>query len=139
MLRAIFCIVVLLVLTISAEAWNAVGHRIVAEMVWRELSGEQRRAASELLRQHPHYWELLTADVPRGVDTNEWAFLTAAVWPDMVRPKRSGRVESISKYDVYPHAVGYPFMKPAETNHVLIEKFFIAKPDAEMVLSNVFA
>lgn len=103
------------------------------------MNADQRNAASELLKQHPHYKQLLTASVPHGVDTNEWAFLTAAVWPDLVRPNRAGRVESISKYDVYPHAIGYPFMKPAETNHALIEKFYIAKPDAEMVLSNAFA
>lgn len=139
MLRTFFCAVILMVFTHSTGAWNAVGHRIIAEMVWQKMSAGERRAATELLRQHPHYKELLTANVPRGVNKDEWVFLTAAVWPDMVRPKRSGRVESISKYDVYPHAIGYPFMRPAETNRALIENFFIAKPDAEMVLSNAFA
>ena len=57
----------------------------------------------------------------------------------MVRPKRSGGNEEISKYDLYPHAIGYPFMRPSETNHALIENYFIARPDAEMVLSNSFA
>ncbi|MGZ4974059.1 MAG: S1/P1 nuclease [Limisphaerales bacterium] len=128
-----------MVFTHSAGAWNAVGHRIIAEMVWQKMSAAQRRDATQLLRQHPHYKQLLTSDVPRGVNKDEWAFLTAAVWPDMVRPKRSGGVESISKYDLYPHAIGYPFMRPAETNHALIENFFIARPDAEMVLSNAFA
>lgn len=138
MLRTIFCSLVLLVFTCPARAWNSVGHRIVAEIVWQSLSKHEQRAASALLKQHPHYKEILTADVPRGVDKNEWAFLTAAVWPDLVRPKRAGKKESITKYDLYPHAIGYPFMRPSETNHELIEHFFIAKPDAEMVLSNAF-
>lgn len=128
-----------MVCTRSVEAWNAVGHRIIAEVVWQSMSKGERRAAAELLKQHPHYREILTADVPRGVDKDEWAFLTAAVWPDLVRPGRLGKKESISKYDVYPHAIGYPFMRPAQTNHALIEHFYIAKPDAEMVLSNAFA
>lgn len=125
--------------THCAEAWNGVGHRIVAEMVWRGLTKAERREASELLKQHPHYKVILTAEVPRGVDKDEWAFLTAAVWPDMVRHKRAGGNEDISKYDLYPHAIGYPFMRPADTNHALIENFFIKRPDAEMVLSNSFA
>lgn len=125
--------------TRSVWAWNAVGHRIIAEMVWQSMSKDEQRAASELLKEHPHYNEILTADVPHGVERDEWAFLTAAVWPDLVRPNRLGKTESISKYDVYPHAIGYPFMRPVETNPALIEHFFIAKPNAEMVLSNAFA
>jgi hypothetical protein len=136
-IRLIFFIVVLL--AVPAKGWNSVGHRLIAEMVWQKMSAGERRAASELLKHHPHYRELLTAHVPEGVDEDEWAFLTAAVWPDMVRPSWEGKTENIARYDVYPHAVGYPFMRPDETNHALVENFFIAKPDAEMVLSNAFA
>jgi hypothetical protein len=138
MLRIIFYALVLMVFACPAKAWNGVGHRIIAEMVWRGMSKTQRHEATELLKQHPHYKIILIADVPRGVDKDEWAFLTAAVWPDMVRPKRSHNNEAISKYDLYPHAIGYPFMRPTETNHALIENFFIARPDAKMVLSNAF-
>src|SRR5262245_20774875 len=100
-------------LALPAKAWNNVGHRTVAELVWRQLDKEERRAVSDLLKQHPHYKEILTADVPSGVDKNEWAFLTAAVWPDMVRPAKHGHPQkptSITKYDLYPHAIGFPFM-----------------------------
>ena len=125
-------------LAFSSNAWNSVGHRLIAEMVWQKMSAGAQRKASDLLRRHPHYKELLTAHVPQGVDEGEWAFLTAAVWPDMVRPSWEGKTEFIAKYDVYPHAIGYPFMLAGETNHALVENFFIAKPDAEMVLSNAF-
>jgi hypothetical protein len=137
MFRIIFCVLVLLGLTVPAKAWNGVGHRTIAEMVWQKMTAPERLEATELLKQHPHYKEILTADVPSGVDKDEWAFLTAATWPDMVR-KKTGKPESITKYDLYPHAIGYPFMRPNETNHAMIEKFIIYKPDAEEVLSNSF-
>ena len=135
--RRMFFIIVLLA-AFTAKGWNSVGHRLIAEMVWQKMSTRERRTASELLKQHPHYKELLTAHVPQGVDEGEWAFLTAAVWPDMVRRSWEGKTDDIAKYDMYPHAVGYPFMRPDETNHALIENFDITKPDAEMVLSNAF-
>ncbi len=136
--RLLLFIIVLLAAAVPAKGWNSVGHRLIAEMVWQKMSDRERRAASELLTQHPHYKQLLTAHVPEGADECEWAFLTAAVWPDMVRRSWEGKTEDIAAYDVYPHAVGYPFMRPDDTNHALIENFVIAKPDAEMVLSNAF-
>jgi len=93
------------------------------------------------LRQHPHYATLLAVDVPPGVATNEWVFLNAAAWPDWVRPTRRGeqaKPRSITKYDGYPHGIGYPFLRRGDTNTALLENFFIARPDAEMVLSNSF-
>jgi hypothetical protein len=128
--------------TLTAKAWNTVGHRAVAEIAWRQMNPSERQSITDLLKQHPHYKELLAADVPAGVDTNEWVFLTAAVWPDRVRPAKHGqrpKPEFITKYDLYPHAIGYPFLEAGETNQALLENFFIAKPNAEMVLSNSIA
>lgn len=124
---------------IPAAAWNHVGHRAVAELAWRQMSAAERRAATDLLKHHPHYREFLAADVPKGVSKAEWVFLTAAIWPDWVRPAKAGQPErpkSITKYNLYPHALGHPFLGPGETNQALIQNFFVAKPDAEMVLSN---
>jgi hypothetical protein len=137
-LRLVFFVIVSLTATAPARGWNSAGHRLIAEIVWQHMNAGERRAASKLLKQHPHYKELLTAHVPQEADEGEWAFLTAAVWPDMVRPSWEGKTENIARYDVFPHAVGYPFMRPDETNYALIENFLIAKPDAEMVLSNAF-
>jgi hypothetical protein len=123
----------------SAQAWNNVGHRTIAELAWRKLSSEERRAATALLKQHPHYRDFLIADVPKGVSADEWAFLTAAIWPDWVRPgpkDQPAKLESVTKYNVYPHAIGWPFLRKGETNGALLHDFFIAKPNAEMVLSN---
>jgi S1/P1 Nuclease len=137
-----FTLFVLPLLVLPARAWNGVGHQTIAELTWRQMSKGERRAASELLKQHPHYKEMLTADVPAGVDTNEWAFLNAATWPDRVRPAKHGhpsKPNSITKYDLYPHAIGFPFLRSGDTNRMLLENFFIARPDAEMVLSNCIA
>jgi hypothetical protein len=123
-------------------AWNSVGHRAIAELAWRNLDNHEREAISELLKAHPHYQQLLAVDVPKGVATNEWVFLTAAVWPDRVRPAKHGqppKPDFITKYDLYPHAIGYPFLETGDTNSALLENFYIAKPNAEMVLSNSMA
>jgi hypothetical protein len=127
---------------LPVRAWNNVGHRSIAELVWRQMDEHERQSASNLLLSHPHYERLLTSDVPAGIDTNKWAFLVAAVWPDLVRHAKPGQPQkpsSITKYDLYPHAIGYPFVRPADRDSVSIENFFIAKPDAEMVLSNSIA
>jgi hypothetical protein len=129
----------LLLMQFSAPAWNNVGHRAVAELVWRRLDNNQQRAVSKLLRQHPHYKQLLVDNSPPGVSKDEWAFLTAAVWPDMVRPAKEGqskKAEAITKYDLYPHAIGFPIVWPEDKDKVSIDDFSVGNPDAEQVLSN---
>ena len=143
MIKFGFSILVALIgLALPARAWNNVGHRTVAELVWRQMDDGERQAASELLRQHPHYKQYLAADVPAGVGTDEWVFLTAAVWPDWVRPAKKGqpvKPHSVTKYDLYPHAIGFPFLRAGDTNRALLENFPIAKPNAEMALASSIA
>jgi len=89
----VFAFVALLVLLVTApaRAWNSTGHMAIAELAWRRLSHTERTAATALLREHPHYALLLATNMPPGVsDTNEWVFLRAATWPDLVRPTRTG-------------------------------------------------
>jgi hypothetical protein len=132
----------LMLLALPAQAWNNVGHRTIAELAWRQMDQDTRRYFSELLQQHPHYQEILAAKVPAGVDTNEWVFLTAAVWPDLVRPAKKGqspKPRSITKYNLHPHAIGYPFLRPGDTNQALLKNFVIAEPNAEMVLASSLA
>lgn len=138
----VFVLAVSTFLTLPVCAWNNVGHRTIAELAWRQMTADERKGASDLLKQHPHYKELLARDFPKGVDHDEWVFLNAAVWPDWVRPAKSGqdkKPESITQYDVYPHGIGYPFLRSGETNQALLNDFFIAKPNAEMVLANSLA
>ncbi|HVV02184.1 MAG TPA: S1/P1 nuclease [Verrucomicrobiae bacterium] len=123
----------------AAWAWNNVGHRAVAELAWRRLDASQRKAASDLLKQHPHYQQLLLKEYPGGVSKDEWAFLMAAIWPDRIRPPKHGGPEkplSITKYDLYPHALGLPIIWPEDTTRVTLAKFHIRHPNAAEALSN---
>jgi hypothetical protein len=140
--RRIFETALLIAFTIvpalRARAWNNVGHRVVAELAWRQLNSKERGAISDLLKQHPHYKQYLIIDVPEGVDTNEWAFLKAAIWPDWIRGSRHGKTDMkrIPEYDLYPHALGLPFLRAGDTNVALVKNFHIDHPTAAEVLSN---
>lgn len=88
--EGIFATVLFLLFSaLPSSAWNDTGHMTIGELAWRKLSTSERNAASALLRQHPHYAQLLAANLPpKATDTNEWIFLRATTWPDMVRPSR---------------------------------------------------
>ncbi len=104
----------LLVIITEAQAWNGTGHMVVAELAWRKLSSGERKSVSELLKQHPHYAELLNVERPRNADPDEWVFLRAATWPDMVRPGRPGgpaKPQSITMYHRADwHYINIPFV-----------------------------
>ena len=126
--------------SLPALAWNHTGHKVVAELAWRNMSAGNRKAASDLLKQHPHYALLLATNVPAGVDTNEWAFLNAAVWPDMVRPARAGdpeKPESITKYHRSPwHYINIPYVLPSDADQIKASSFTIPETNVLWALSN---
>ncbi len=125
-----------------AGAWNALGHRTVAELAWRQMDQAERREATELLKHHPHYSLLLTAEVPAGVDTNEWAFLTAAVWPDLTRPAKKGEPQKpdfVTKYNVFPHGIDLPFVRPGDKDQISLKKFSVPRPNAQTALMDSLA
>jgi hypothetical protein len=106
-----------------AFAWNEVGHMIVAELAWRKLSKSERNAITSLLREHPHYAVLLATNIPGNApDTNEWIFLRAATWSDMVRPPRPGAppkpafITNFHRGDW--HFTNAPFVAPADVNTI---------------------
>lgn len=105
-------------LAANAGAWNDTGHMTIAELAWRSLSEGERQAASALLRQHPHYAELLVVGVPAGVETNEWVFLKASTWPDLVRPSAEDqppKPDSITRYHHGGwHYINLPFVASAD-------------------------
>lgn len=125
---------------VPARAWNHSGHMIVSELAWRELSAPKRKAISNLLKQHPHYNLLLATNVPPGVDTNEWVFLRASVWPDMVRPSRSpGREkpDDITKYHRSQwHYINIPYVLPADAGRISAASFTIPTTNILWALTN---
>ena len=36
-------------------AWNALGHKVVAEIAWRQLEPKQRQSIVDTLRRHPRF------------------------------------------------------------------------------------
>jgi S1/P1 Nuclease len=123
-----------------AFAWNHTGHKVVAELCWRGLSSGERKGVGNLLKQHPHYALLLATNVPVGRDTNEWAFLNAAVWPDMVRPARSEDREKpveITKYHRSPwHYINIPYVWPPDSTRISASSFAIPTTNILWALSN---
>jgi hypothetical protein len=76
----------MLYLASPASAWNATGHRVVAAIAYERLTPAARTRVDELLRHHPDYASLLTADAPENPEGRaRAAFLAAAVWPDTIK------------------------------------------------------
>jgi hypothetical protein len=126
-----------------ALAWNHTGHKIVAELAWRNLGTAKQKALSDLLKDHPHYSLLLATNVPSAVGVDEWAFLNASVWPDMVRPARSGDSEKsyeITKYHRSPwHYINIPYVLPADAARHSAADFTIPTTNILWALSNSLA
>src|SRR5262245_16232363 len=90
-------LVVTFVLSITtanhAAAWNSVGHMTVAKIAYDELDAKSQLALYNLLKQHPHFKDYLTASKPADIDNEvQWVIVRCAVWPDWVRSsKKDGR------------------------------------------------
>lgn len=74
-----------------AFAWWDAGHKIIAAIAFRQLTPDEQQAVFAVLQQHPRWdadfadWmpEQL-ADAP-AAERAEWAFMQAAIWPDLAR------------------------------------------------------
>lgn len=87
-----FAVAAFVALTVSpALAWNALGHRVVAEIAWQQLTPERRQEIVDTLKHHPRFAEDFLAKMPRDVASGDqeaqdrWIFWQAAVWPDVAR------------------------------------------------------
>lgn len=84
-------LLVFLCLPSPAWAWNALGHKVIAEIAWRQLKPEQRKAIVEVLRHHPRFDKDFVAKMDDKALTgdkaveDEWIFQQAATWPDIIR------------------------------------------------------
>jgi hypothetical protein len=112
-------ILVALVSTSPAFAWNALGHKVVAEIAWRQLDPAKRQEIVEILRRHPRFDAdfagKMTDDVLAGDKAiqDRWIFQHAATWPDIAKGLSKGER---SKYDrsVW-HYVNFPlFVDPSD-------------------------
>jgi hypothetical protein len=89
---AVFCLLMLVSLAFlpaPAQAWNEVGHAIIARIAFEELGKDNPKLQLqlwEMLKKHPHYDEFLAKNRPESANPAEWAWQRAANWPDWVRP-----------------------------------------------------
>ena len=105
----------------QAFAWNEMGHIIEARIAYGRLSGEEREAIGNILRQHPHYD--LYFKKPAGLDIpeDEYLMMRAATWSDFIRPPRGmtpdvARVHPVHKFHRGPwHYVNFPFQPGQDT------------------------
>lgn len=118
------CLLLSILFPTISFAWNDTGHMTVALIAYRQLSDHQKQQIAELLKAHPHYKLYLSAQVPKGVKEEEWAFIRAATWPDFVRPSRPGMDEpyknaSVTHYHHGPwHYVDIPYVEDPEQSHI---------------------
>jgi hypothetical protein len=75
----------------TAVAWNALGHRVVAEIAWQQIAPEKRQEVVDTLKRHPRFAEDFLAKMPADIAKadqdrqDRWIFWQAAVWPDIAR------------------------------------------------------
>jgi len=75
----------------TASAFNALGHRVIAEIAWQQLTPERRQEIVDTLKRHPRFGDDFIQKMPRDVEAadqakqDRWIFWQAAVWPDIAR------------------------------------------------------
>jgi hypothetical protein len=78
-------------LTSSAVAWDANGHRLTAYVAWEFMSAASKEKALTILRSHPRFDTDFVPAMPDNIRTadigqqDRWLFGQAAIWPDIAR------------------------------------------------------
>lgn len=84
-MRIQLAVLVLLVWSASAHAYNALGHKVIADIAWHELKPDSRKAIVDTLRRHPRFDDDFAKQLPADADEDLWIFQQAAIWPDIAR------------------------------------------------------
>lgn len=103
----------------AAQAFNALGHKVVAEIAWRQLEPTDRQQIVAVLRRHPRFdadfAAKMTDDVLRGDKAvqDRWIFQQAATWPDLARRFPAGERKKYNRPTW--HYVNFPlFLDPSD-------------------------
>ncbi len=81
-MRRFLCLLSFALLPLSAQAWNAAGHRLVACIAWQQMSPASQQFVNDALSRHPDYpeWQL------KAKEAEGCALLAeASTWPDEIR------------------------------------------------------
>jgi hypothetical protein len=87
-------LVAFVLLTSNALGWNSLGHKVVAELAWRQLDPAGRQEIVDTLRRHPRFQTDFVdkmEDAAAGGDKDvqdHWMFQHAATWPDEIRKNK---------------------------------------------------
>jgi hypothetical protein len=106
-MKKVLSLALLLAASPPAYSWNNTGHMVAARLAWEKLDQDQRSKAIQILKEHPHYDEFLSADRPQGFTEDEWVFLRAATWSDWVRNHHKAEYHHATW-----HYINYPFVPP---------------------------
>jgi hypothetical protein len=82
LLRCLTAFLLTLALTGPAFAWNATGHRLIAEIAWQQLSKQSRETITGLLVLHPDYAHWAQKADAAGMRR---IFAEASTWADEIR------------------------------------------------------
>lgn len=118
MYRSWLLVFVLVCLPSSAAfAWNDLGHMIVAQLAYRDLSPAERLRVVQILRQHPHATVYFGRAEEVGIPEDEWLFLRAGTWCDFIRPPKEMPRENALAHPIHQfhrgpwHYINFPFRK----------------------------
>ena len=92
-------------LPLTANAWNAAGHRLVARIAWDQLEPPTRSRIADLLQAHPDIdrWRARAGTSERDI------FIDTSTWADELRGDR--RFFTPGLEDPTPWMVGFPDME----------------------------
>lgn len=128
----VFCIFV--AATDAASAWNAIGHMTIAKIAYDDLDAKRQIALFNLLKQHPHFKDHLSASRPAEIESEvQWVILRSSVWSDWIRgTKKDSLGAPINRYHRgEEHYVNIPFIDPKDA------EFFAGKTLIDPDLPNI--
>jgi hypothetical protein len=111
-MKMAFTILLAFCVTTPAQAWNALGHRVVADIAWEQLTPERRTEIVDILRRHPRFDEDFAKQMPADVDEDRWIFQQAAVWPDIARGFKGEDLKTYNRPTW--HYVNFPLFEGEE-------------------------
>src|SRR3954447_4680749 len=91
---ALNALVLLIVAASPAFAWNSLGHKVVAEIAWRQLDAPARQTIVDTLRRHPRFDTDFVAKMEDSAAKGDkatqdhWIFQHAATWPDQIHKNK---------------------------------------------------